>query len=56
MSKKVKVSSADIKKLQGQNVKTNKSRDAVDAFDRGFGRVFSKIGKFFDPNDGEFWK
>lgn len=56
MAKKVKVDPAEIKKLEGQKVKTNETRDAIDAADRCLGRIISKIGKYFDPNDGEFWK
>lgn len=53
MAKKVKVDPEEIKKLQGQKVKTNETRDTVDAVDRGTGRILSKIGKYF-AND--FWK
>lgn len=56
MAKKVKVNPAEIKKLQGQKVETNETRDTIDAVDRGLGRIFSKIGEYFDPNDGKFWK
>ena len=56
MAKKVKVDLAEIKKIQGQKVKTNETRDAIEAIDRGLGRIISKIGKYFDPDDGEFWK
>ena len=53
MAKKVKVDPAEIKKLRGRNIKSNEFRDIVDSADRGFGRIFSKIGKYFAE---DFWK
>lgn len=51
-----KISQERIKALQEQKVKKNKAVDAIDAGDRFFGRIISKIGKCFDPEDGKFWK
>lgn len=56
MTKQVKVNPEEIKKLQEQKVQTNELRDGIDAGDRLTGRIISKIGKYFDPEDGEFWK
>lgn len=48
--KKEKVDPKKIAKLRTQEVEKNGIVDPVDAIDRGFGRVFSKIGKFFAEN------
>lgn len=41
-----KVSSQEIERLKKQRVHKNDFVDGVDAVDRGFGRIFSRIGKF----------
>lgn len=45
-----KVSFEKIDKLKNQKVEENKALDGVDALDKGFGRLFSKIGKFIEEN------
>ncbi len=52
----IKVKQEKINRLNQQVVKENKTVNAVDAVDRSFGKIFSKIGKYFDPKEGEFWK
>ena len=48
-----RVNNDKINELRGQNIKKNDTVDSIDAVDRGFGRVFSKIGKYFVE---DFWK
>lgn len=45
-----KVSNEVIQRLQKQQVQDNGIIDPLDKLDRGTGRVFSKIGKFFTEN------
>lgn len=45
-----KVSNEEIQRLQKQQVQDNGIIDPLDKLDRGFGRVFSKIGKFITEN------
>lgn len=47
---KEKISFDEVQKLQGQQVKPNGQVDNIDAFDRSFGRIFSKIGEYFAKN------
>lgn len=47
---KEKVSFDEVRKLQKQQVKSNGQVDNIDALDRGFGRIFSKIGEVFVKN------
>lgn len=42
-----------INKLKEQKIKKDETVDAIDAVDRSFGRVFSKIGKYFSD---DFWR
>lgn len=51
MAERVNVDKID--KLRNQRIKKNDAVDSIDAVDRGFGRVFSKIGKYFVE---DFWK
>lgn len=45
-----KVSLDEINKLNNQKVESNGQVDNIDAFDRAFGRIFSKIGKYVVKN------
>lgn len=45
-----KVSTQEIERLKKQKVKKNETVDTIDEIDRGFGRVFSIIGKFLKEN------
>lgn len=51
MAERVNVDKID--KLKNQRIKKNDTVDSIDAVDRGLGRVFSKIGKYFVE---DFWK
>lgn len=51
MAERVNVDKID--KLKNQRIKKKDTVDSIDAVDRGFGRVFSKIGKYFAE---DFWK
>lgn len=42
-----------VKKLREQRIKKNETVDTIDALDKGAGRIFSKIGKYFLK---DFWK
>lgn len=51
MAERIKIDK--INELKKQKIKQNETVDTIDAVDKGLGRVFSKIGKYFVE---DFWK
>lgn len=50
---KVPVNIKKVDRLRNQTIEQNETVNTIDAVDKGFGRVFSKIGKYFSE---DFWK